>query len=47
LGAAVLFRLSGSPESICQQACAQAVLMLRERLDLTAACPGLDDAAPG
>jgi beta-phosphoglucomutase-like phosphatase (HAD superfamily) len=26
---------------------AQAVRMMRERLDLTAACPGLDDAAPG
>ena len=47
LGGAVLLRLSGSPESICQQACAQAVRMLRERLGLTAACLGLDDAAPG
>jgi len=26
---------------------AQAVRMMRERLDLTAASPGLDDAAPG
>jgi hypothetical protein len=42
-----LFRLSGSPESICEQVCAQAVRMLRERLELAAACPGLDDAAVG
>jgi nicotinamide-nucleotide amidase len=47
LGGAVLFRLSGSPESICEQVCAEAVRMLRERLELTAACPGRDDAAAG
>jgi nicotinamide-nucleotide amidase len=45
LGDAVLFRLSGSPENICEQACAQAVRMLRERLERVAAGPGLDDAA--
>ena len=45
LGGAVLFRLSGSPESICEQVCAEAVRMLRVRLELTAARPGLDDAA--
>lgn len=32
LGDAVLLRLSGSPESICEQVCAEAVRMLRERL---------------
>jgi nicotinamide-nucleotide amidase len=32
LGAAVLLRLSGSPESICEQVCTQAVRLLRERL---------------
>jgi nicotinamide-nucleotide amidase len=36
LGDAVLLRLSGSPESICQQVCAQTVRMLRERIELTA-----------
>jgi nicotinamide-nucleotide amidase len=35
LGDAVLLRLSGSPESICAQVCAQTVRMLRERLELT------------
>jgi nicotinamide-nucleotide amidase len=45
LGGAVLLRLSGSPESICEQVCAKTVRMLRERLELTAARPGLDDAA--
>src|SRR5690348_9838601 len=40
LGEAVLLRLSGSPESICEQACAETVRMLRERLELTAAWPG-------
>lgn len=44
LGAAVLLRLSGSPESICEQACAQTVRMLRERLEPATARPGLDDA---
>ena len=44
LGGAVLLRLSGSPESICEQACAQTVRMLRERLELTAAWPGQGDA---
>jgi nicotinamide-nucleotide amidase len=47
LGGAVLLRLPGSPESICEQVCAKAVRMLRERLELTAACPGPDDAAAG
>lgn len=37
LGGAVLLRLSGSPESICEQVCSQAARMLRERLELTAA----------
>jgi nicotinamide-nucleotide amidase len=32
LGGAVLLRLSGSPESICEQACAETVRTLRERL---------------
>ena len=36
LGDAVLLRLSGSPESICEQVCAKTVRILRERLDLTA-----------
>ncbi len=35
LGGAVLLRLSGSPESICEQACARAAGILRERLELT------------
>jgi nicotinamide-nucleotide amidase len=47
LGSAVLLRLSGSPESICEQVCAQAVRMIRERLELTAACPAPGYAAPG
>jgi nicotinamide-nucleotide amidase len=47
LGDAVLLRLSGSPESICEQVCAETVRMLRERLELSAARPGLDDAAAG
>jgi len=38
LGGAVLLRLSGSPESICEQVCAHTVRMVRERLELTAAC---------
>jgi nicotinamide-nucleotide amidase len=37
LGGSVLLRLSGSPESICEQVCAETVRMLRERLELTAA----------
>ena len=45
LGDAVLLRLSGSPESICEQVCAETVRMLRERLEPTAACPGLNNAA--
>lgn len=36
LGGAVLLRLSGSPESICEQACAKTVRILRQRLELTA-----------
>jgi nicotinamide-nucleotide amidase len=32
LGGAVLLRLSGSPESICQQVCATTARLLRERL---------------
>jgi nicotinamide-nucleotide amidase len=45
LGDAVLLRLSGSPESICEQVCAEIVRMLRERLELAAACPRLDNPA--
>ena len=37
LGSAVLLRLSGSPEAICQQVCAQAARILRERLEPAAA----------
>ncbi len=37
LGGAVLLHLSGSPESICAQVCAQTVRMLRKRLELTPA----------
>lgn len=37
LGGAVRLRLSGSPESICAQACAQTVRILRERLELASA----------
>jgi nicotinamide-nucleotide amidase len=33
LGGAVLLRLSGSPESICEQVCTETVRMLRERLE--------------
>lgn len=40
LGSAVLLRLSGSPESICEQACTDTIRMLRERLEEMAACPG-------
>jgi nicotinamide-nucleotide amidase len=47
LGDAVLLHLSGSPESICEQVCTETVRMLRERLELSAARPGLDDAAAG
>jgi nicotinamide-nucleotide amidase len=47
LGGAVLLRLSGPPESICEQVCTETVRMLRERLELSAARPGLDDAAAG
>ena len=32
LGEAILLRLSGSPESICEQVCARAARLLRERL---------------
>lgn len=35
LGGTVQLRLSGSPESICAQVCAQTVRMLRERLERT------------
>jgi nicotinamide-nucleotide amidase len=45
LGGAVLLRLSGSPESICEQVCAQTVRILQERLELTASFPGLGDIA--
>jgi nicotinamide-nucleotide amidase len=45
LGDAVLLRLDGSPESICQQVCAQAVRLVRDRLDPAGAHPGLHDAA--
>jgi nicotinamide-nucleotide amidase len=38
LGGAVLLRLSGSPESICEQVCAKTVRMLRERLERAARC---------
>jgi nicotinamide-nucleotide amidase len=47
LGGAVRLRLSGSPESICQQVCAKTVRMLRERLELAEVRPGLDDATAG
>ena len=47
LGGAVLFRLSGSPEGICQQVCAQTARMLRERLELARALPGQDNGALG
>jgi nicotinamide-nucleotide amidase len=40
LSDAVLLCLSGSPESICQQVCAETVRMLRERLELAAVRPG-------
>jgi nicotinamide-nucleotide amidase len=45
LGEAVLLRLSGSPESICEQVCAQTVRMLRERLERPGrrGCPGSRD----
>lgn len=36
LGGAILLRLSGSPESICEQVCAETVRMLRERLEVAA-----------
>jgi nicotinamide-nucleotide amidase len=36
LGAPVLLRLSGAPESICEQACAEVVGMLRARLEAAA-----------
>jgi nicotinamide-nucleotide amidase len=45
LGDAVLLRLSGSPESICEQVCAETARMLRERLERAAACPRLDNPA--
>jgi nicotinamide-nucleotide amidase len=47
LGDAVLLRLSGSPESICEQVCAQTVRMLRARLEPAAACPGLGNVPAG
>lgn len=47
LGGAVLFRLSGSPESICEQVCAQTARMLRERLELARALPSRDNGASG
>jgi nicotinamide-nucleotide amidase len=48
LGGAVLFRLSGSPESICLQACAKTVRLLRERVERAGPRPDLrDDAADG
>lgn len=47
LGDTVLLRLSGSPESICEQVCTETVRMLRERLELAAARPDPDDAAAG
>jgi nicotinamide-nucleotide amidase len=48
LGGAVLFHLSGSPESICEQACAETVRLLRQRLGLAAPRPVLgDDVADG
>jgi nicotinamide-nucleotide amidase len=37
LGGTVLLRLSGSPESICEQVCTETVRMLRERLEVVAA----------
>jgi nicotinamide-nucleotide amidase len=44
LGGAVLLRLSGSPESICEQVCTETVRILRKRLELTAAWSGPSDA---
>jgi nicotinamide-nucleotide amidase len=40
LGEAVLLRLSGSPDRICEQVCAETARMLRERLELAAAGSG-------
>lgn len=44
-GGAVLFRLSGSPESICEQVCVQTARVLRECLDLARALPDQPDGA--
>lgn len=46
LGEAVLLRLSGSPESICEQVCTQTVRLLRERLQHSSRCgyPGGRDS---
>jgi nicotinamide-nucleotide amidase len=43
LGDAVLLRLSGSPESICEQVCTRAVRLLRDRLEV----PLMSRRAPG
>ncbi len=43
---AVLLRLSGSPESICEQVCAHAVRLLRERLELSRALGPLGRRRP-
>jgi nicotinamide-nucleotide amidase len=46
LGGAVLLRLSGSPESICEQVCTRTVRLLRERLQRPWRCgyPGDRDS---
>ena len=39
LGDAALLQLSGSPENICEQTCAKAIRILRERLELSWLAP--------
>jgi nicotinamide-nucleotide amidase len=39
LGGAALFLLSGSPEDICEQACAKTIRLLRDRLELREPAP--------
>ena len=42
LGGPVLLHLTGSPESICDQVCVEAVSILRKRLGLAPPVPGTD-----
>lgn len=42
LGGPVLLHLTGSPESICEQVCAEAAHILRKRLELARPVPGAD-----